>query len=160
MNKKGVDKDHMGTPRTIEVSSLLSRFFEDNKKIAKEFELQLAVVEKLQKENNSLSSALEKARRDGMLNHNRDELNMKRNVSLIRENRFLRERLEVISMEKEKVISEFSGSRARMQDDFNRERENLRWRRDKLEIELATVGAKVKAMEKACEHLREKLRKV
>ena len=95
-----------------------------------------------------------------MLNHNRDELNMKRNVSLIRENRFLRERLEVISMEKEKVISEFSGSRARMQDDFNRERENLRWRRDKLEIELATVGAKVKAMEKTCEHLREKLRKV
>ena len=158
MNEERSGNCDTGLPNKIEAPFLLNKVLEDNKTIAKELEIQLAFVETLQRENIALSNTLEKARREGMLNHRRDELNMKRNVSLIRENKFLRERLDALSIQKEKLISEFNLSRNQMKGDFSKERENLKWKIEHLEIEIATACSKSKAMEKTCKQLRDKIR--
>ena len=70
----------------------VNELFAQNKLLAQELKSQLYLNQQIEKEKNQCLIKLEKIKRDIELCSSRDEINIKRNAALSRENRLLREK--------------------------------------------------------------------
>ena len=135
---------------------LLKKILLDSKVIAEELRIQLGVVQMVGNEKKNLSNRLRTVQREASLCKERDDLNMKRNTALVRENRLLRERCEELAGENvgfKKEADECVASMTRLNEDRLQE---VQWANEQLGIHLIVKDTKLKISQKMGKNLLER----
>ena len=139
---------------------LLHKLFTDNKVLTKEFKIQLDVVEKLEKENKALTADLRNIQREASLYKERDDLNVRRNAALARENRLLKERCGEIATEKKKMQVSLQDKIMSMQASYEEQLEQVGWNNDRLGIDITVKETKLQKLQKDCKLLVQKNKRI
>jgi hypothetical protein len=140
-------------------SDILQKLLLDNKVMVQELSIQLSVIQKIENEKKDLSNHLQAVRRESSLCLNRDELNIKRNAALVRENRLLKEKCEKLETEKlflQKAAEEQVTSLTRS---YENQLQVTEWNNEQLDIRLTVKDAKLKLSQKNCKNMRKVLKK-
>jgi len=135
-------------------SDILQKLLLDNKVMVQELSIQLSMIQKLENEKKDLSNHLQAVRRESSLCLNRDELNIKRNTALVRENRLLKEKCEHLQKEMlclQKATEERVASLTRS---YEAQLQVTEWDNEQLDIRLIVKDAKLKLSQKKIDSLK------
>ena len=121
-------------PKNEIEAQLLQAILSDNKKLTKQFKVQLDTIEKLQNDNETLKKRVNDIFMESSLCIDRDEMNMKRNVLLLRENKELKQRVKELSHELYQLKHAFQNEVENMKQSFDQQCEEMIWRNDRLDM--------------------------
>jgi hypothetical protein len=142
----------------IKQEHLLEKILFDSNVIAEELRIQLEVIQRLENEKIDLSQHLRSVHREASLCKERDELNIKRNAVLVRENRLLRtnvERLVIKNIALKKNAEERVAALTSTHEDHL---QDVRLAKEQLDIQLIVKEAKLRNSQKNYKSLLEKNR--
>lgn len=131
----------------------VNKLFAQNKLLAQELKSQLDLNQQIEEEKNQCLVKLEKIKRDIELCSSRDEINIKRNAALSRENRLLREKCSHLKIENEALRKEMEKSMKAQRVAFEDRLERIEYMNYRLDIDLIAKDAKLQKAQKVCCHL-------
>lgn len=131
----------------------VNELFAQNKLLAQELKSQLYLNQQIEEEKNQCLIKLEKIKRDIELCSSRDEINIKRNAALSRENRLLREKCSHLKIENETLQKETEKILKTQKDAFEERLEKIEYRNYRLDIDLIAKDTKLQSAQKVCCHL-------
>lgn len=131
----------------------VNKLFAQNKLLAQELKSQLDLNQQIEKEKNQYLLKLEKMKRDIELCISRDEINIKRNVALSRENRLLQEKCSQLKIKNEALRKEMEKSMKAQRVAFEDRLEQIEYMNYRLDIDLIAKDAKLQNAQKVCCHL-------
>ncbi len=144
------DKQKNTTKQSNIENELFQVILTDNKKITKELRTQLDTIEQLQTENETLKTKLNKIFQESELCLNRDELHLKRNVALSRENKMLKDKIGQMTKQIQESTTKFQLEKEQMSQSFGEEREHLLYQHDKLHMNSIRLQTQLNQQKKEC----------
>lgn len=131
----------------------VNKLFAQNKLLAQELKSQLDLNQQIEEDKNKYLLKLEKIKRDFELCNSRDEINIKRNAALSRENRLLQEKCSQLKIENEAIRKEMEKSMEAQRVAFEERLEQIEYMNYRLDIDLIAKDAKLQNAQKVCCHL-------
>ena len=134
-------------------TQLFQVILSDNKKVTNELRIQLHTIEQLHNDNKSLKSKLNKIFKESQFCLDRDELHMKRNVALNRENKRLKEKIAELNKYIHESSRKFQEDKQKMMLSHQEEKEQLLWQHEKQNIEAVKIQTRFDQQRKECKWL-------
>lgn len=125
-------------------SKLLNEILLDIKTISKEYKIQLDTLESLQNENESLKKRFNQMFRESSLCVERDEMHMKRNVVLVRENKELKGKVSDLTMQMEAMKQKIHKQNEKKEQD----NDGILWQCERLDMKVIKLQADLNESQK------------
>jgi hypothetical protein len=125
-------------------SKLLNEILLDIKTISKEYKIQLDTLESLQNENESLKKRFNQMFRESSLCVERDEMHMKRNVVLVRENKELKGKVNDLTMQMEAMKQKIHKQNEKKEQD----NDGILWQCERLDMKVIKLQADLNESQK------------